>query len=887
MDYKYKVSVIVPVYNVELYLAKCLDSLVNQTIDKNAMEVICINDGSTDSSLEICREYEKKYPFIKVFSKENEGLSATRNYGIKRAQGKYMMYIDSDDMFTEETVERVTDYFDKVYDEVDLVTFFDQPFNDQKMMQWHFRFDKYLKADGVYDLEEYPYICQMRINVCVKNMGEDNLLFDTTPGFRQEDQEYNNRILMNKMKIGYCTGACYLYNKSNEDSIVTTTFNAINLFETSMDYFERLFSYFPDEVPRYFQAIYFHDIRWKFAAGILFPYHYSEEELDKAKARVYKLLERVDCKTILEYPFVPKQQCVYWLSKKKNSGITPCVSKKGISLLCDGKSLFAKDAMDVYYINARTTDDDKLYMRLYVAEPIYNFLKEEAQVYVCENGTEHRRLPVYPSKFGFYKCFENISDYHGFEYECDPQKVSSFYFYVKLDSFKVNVNIKFFKHARFHKAHKIFDYVEGNIYIKNRNGEFTVETLSEDEIYDIETEHATAFFKNPQAKELREKSVEYRKEHRVWLYSDLYTVKKDNAYFQFLNDFGKNDGVERYYVYTREYDEIKDLFTEEQREYLVEFGSDLHKLLFLSSELILSAFFGRGPISPFASDDEEVYYYDLEHSKVIYLQHGVLHASLLVQNSAENMRADKVVVSSYFEKENLVNKYKYRPDQIIDTGMARYDFIDKHHTAKNRILYAPSWRNYLAPNTSTSSWKLNVSKFKKSDYYINTKNFLESEKLISLLEEKDMYLELKLHPIIAGEASEIFDFATDRIVLAENDVNIGDYSMFITDFSSFVFDYAYLNRPILYFVPDIDCFKAGLGHYRELDLPFEKAFGPYAFTVQKAIDETEKIFERDFVPEDIYSERMENFYVPMDDKRCRENLYDYINDNMFKNKKTK
>lgn len=885
MDYKYKVTVIVPVYNVELYLAKCLDSLVAQTIDKSEMEILCINDGSTDSSLEICREYEKKYPYIKVFSKENEGLSATRNYGIKRAQGKYMMYIDSDDMFTPETVERVTSFFDTVYDEVDLVTYFDQPFNDQKMMQWHFRFDKYLKADGVYDLEKYPYICQMRINICVKNMGEDNLLFDTTPGFRQEDQEYNNRILMKKMKIGYCTGACYLYNKSNEGSIVTTTFNAINLFETSMEYFERLFSYFPDEVPAYFQAIYFHDIRWKFAAEILYPYHYSEEELQKAKERVYKLLERVDSKTILNYPFVPKQQCVYWLSKKRNSGITPCVSKKGISLLCDGKAIFSKSEMDTYYINARTTDDGKLYMRLYIAEPLYNFIKEEAEVYVCENGTENRRLPVYLSKFGFYKCSERIANYYAFEYECDPESISSFYFYVKLDSFRVNIGIKFFKHARFHKEHKIFDYIEDNVYIKFRNGIFTVERLSEEEIFLMEKEHASAFFKNPQVKELRERSVEYRREHRIWLYSDLYTVKKDNGYFQFLNDFGKDDGVERYYVYTRDYDEIKDLFSQEQQKYLVEFGSDFHKLLYLSSELILSAFFGRGPISPFSSDDEEIYYYDLEHFKVIYLQHGVLHASLLVQNSAENMRADKVVVSSYFEKENLVSKYRYRPDQIVDTGMARYDFIDKNRKAKNRILYAPSWRNYLAPNTSTASWKLNLSKFERSDYYINTKAFLESEKLVSLLEEKDVYLELKLHPIIAQEAAEVFKFTTDRIVLAESDVSIEDYCMFITDFSSYVFDYAYLNRPVLYFVPDYDCFKAGLGHYRDLDLPFEKAFGPLALTAEAAVGETEKIFSRDFVAEKVYSDRMAEFYVPMDGKDCRERLYEYITQNMLKERK--
>ena len=118
--------------------------------------------------------------------------------------------------------------------------------------------------------------------------------------------------------------------------------------------------------------------------------------------------------------------------------------------------------------------------------------------------------------------------------------------------------------------------------------------------------------------------------------------------------------------------------------------------------------------------------------------------------------------------------------------------------------------------------------------------------------------------------------------MAESEINLEDYKLFITDFSSFVFDYAYLNRPIMYFVPDYDCFKVGLGHYRELDLPFEKAFGPLSTTVEKAVKDITKIFENKFVPEKVYSDRMENFYVPMDDKQCRENLYKHITEEMFK-----
>ncbi len=90
-----KVSVIVPVYNVEEYLSTCLDTLVNQTLKD--IEIIIVNDGSPDNSQEIIKKYEKEYKCIKAYKKVNGGLSDARNYGIKKAQGEYIAFVDSDD----------------------------------------------------------------------------------------------------------------------------------------------------------------------------------------------------------------------------------------------------------------------------------------------------------------------------------------------------------------------------------------------------------------------------------------------------------------------------------------------------------------------------------------------------------------------------------------------------------------------------------------------------------------------------------------------------------------------------------------------------------------------------------------------------------------------
>ena len=92
-----KVSVILPVYNVEKYLKECLDSILNQTLQE--IEVICVDDGSTDRSLEILREYEKKDKRVIVLTQENKGAGAARNKGLAIAKGEYLSFLDSDDFF--------------------------------------------------------------------------------------------------------------------------------------------------------------------------------------------------------------------------------------------------------------------------------------------------------------------------------------------------------------------------------------------------------------------------------------------------------------------------------------------------------------------------------------------------------------------------------------------------------------------------------------------------------------------------------------------------------------------------------------------------------------------------------------------------------------------
>lgn len=101
------ISIVIPVYNSEKYIKNCLDSICRQTY--NEFEVILVDDGSVDSSYEICKEYCLKNEHFKVYKKENGGPSETRNYGIKKACGDFVTFIDSDDIVHKNYLEKLVD----------------------------------------------------------------------------------------------------------------------------------------------------------------------------------------------------------------------------------------------------------------------------------------------------------------------------------------------------------------------------------------------------------------------------------------------------------------------------------------------------------------------------------------------------------------------------------------------------------------------------------------------------------------------------------------------------------------------------------------------------------------------------------------------------------
>lgn len=136
------ISFIVPVYNTEKYLNVCLDSLLEQDLSVDEYEIICINDGSTDNSLAILKKYELQYKNIFVINQSNSGVCQSRNVGLLKAKGKYIWFIDSDDIIAKNSLKRLKTVIDLgVYDRIIVDNYYFESVepkeNMKKNTSWH------------------------------------------------------------------------------------------------------------------------------------------------------------------------------------------------------------------------------------------------------------------------------------------------------------------------------------------------------------------------------------------------------------------------------------------------------------------------------------------------------------------------------------------------------------------------------------------------------------------------------------------------------------------------------------------------------------------------------------------------------------------------------
>lgn len=209
------VSIIVPVYKVEQYLKRCMDSILNQTY-KN-IEVILVNDGSPDNCPALCDEYEKIDSRVRVIHKENGGLSSARNVALDTLNGDYVFFVDSDDWLALDTLEVLNEYLEKDYD---MISFQRTYLTEEKVVEKGEKNPKDMDVSQYIDasfLGRYDFFVTTKI---FKTEVFNNVRF--LEGRNYEDLEIMHRLFLNMKKVVGLDYFLYYYWKGNEGAITNT-----------------------------------------------------------------------------------------------------------------------------------------------------------------------------------------------------------------------------------------------------------------------------------------------------------------------------------------------------------------------------------------------------------------------------------------------------------------------------------------------------------------------------------------------------------------------------------------------------------------------------------------------------------------------------------------
>lgn len=868
MKNKYLVSVIMPVYNVYDYVENSILSLINQTLDfKQNIELILINDGSNDDSEKICKKYLELYPDnIKYLYQENQGSNIARNNGIKLATGKYICFLDSDDTLNTIALEKLTNFFDDNYNNVDLVEYKIIPIkNGKRSKKLHYRYN-YLTKTGVYDLtkNENIYCNVTTINYIVKNLGEKTCLFDNSLK-AHEDQKYSIDVIRDKMKIGYVDEAEYLYfQRSN--SITNSLFYAYYLFDKTTRFWEEVFNSFEGEVPRYFQALFLNDVIWKNKKDILKPYQYEGKKYEQEYGKILKLINMCDDYVIINHPLLDIYYVLYYLNLKENSKLNFNINNKTnkIEILNNSEVIYEMSNVEVHVLTMKHINNN-IKIKAYLKSPIF-VLSKKPELYLSNTNLDNK-IELINSSFDYLNGKEKVIKTYLFDINLVASDVSKIKFKLKIDGLEINTKLFFESNTIFNDKLSRYEYCSSGYKYKTDGDSIYVSKVNKKEIKKINRNVELKYFINDRKRWLFRLLVKlFYIKKKVWIYCDDKGIKLGNSFYQFIHDLEKNDGIRRYYVTSINKKEINELFSKKQKKFLISFNSIKHKLYYLYADKIIMSTVHLESMSPFTKKSFSNYIDISKTPEIVYLPDEISQAHMPWKYSIDRLLIDKEVVSTSFEINNLINNYSFTKSDLIESGMPRYDYIKQEKKAKNVILFAPSWRNYLIGHQG-SEWISNDELFLKSSFYKETQKFLNSKGLKRLLKKYNYILDFKLHPIFKRYEHH-YNIDNKNVILGTNNYNNDDYKIFITDYSNFVFDFVYLKRAIIYFFPDYDLFKAGLNIYRKLDLPLEKGFGELCVTSEALLNRLEFILKNNGNDEEKYKSRSNNFFLYYDNNQC-------------------
>lgn len=364
----------------------------------------------------------------------------------------------------------------------------------------------------------------------------------------------------------------------------------------------------------------------------------------------------------------------------------------------------------------------------------------------------------------------------------------------------------------------------------------------------------------------------YKATHKpFWLICDYENEARDNGYFFYKYMIEKHPEKRVVYAINKkspDYKIIKELGKS------VNHGSLMHWILYLAAEINVSSQKGG---KPNAAACYLLEIYGIWKNKRIFLQHGIIKDDLPYIHY-DKAKFSMFTVSTKQEFDYVSSEFGY-PDGIIkQVGLCRFDDLYDTSTGEY-ILVMPTWRQWISNGDSKTAQVEDIGDFKNTQYFNDWMNFLLSDELATLLSKKNKKLIFYPHRNMQQYLDNFKESASENIIIADwpdYDVHelLKQCSLLITDYSSVAMDFAYLNKPVIYFQFDYQQFRDN--HMEEGYFSYENdAFGPICYTNDELLGKISEKVESNFIEENEYQERINKFFDLRDHNNC-ERTYNEI-----------
>lgn len=877
-EYKYKFSIVTAVYNVELFVAETIESIIAQDIGFENVQLILVDDGSPDNSGAICDEYAQKYPDnIVVIHKENGGVSSARNAGLELAEGKYINFIDSDDYFDTNTFSEIWNFFEANYEKTDAVAIPLMYFEGRRGK--HLLNYKFTNENRVVDLEVEPDNVQMHIaSVFIKREAISGTRFETRLAYA-EDALFAQQIIMGKKTLGLVSSCNYRYRVRKAGPA-----SAIQSGEQKKQWYLPVLKYFHCDlvekalnevgyVPRYLQYVLMYDLQWRVKKTEL-PYGLlSDSEVEEYINLVKKTLQYIDDDILMARKKLYREHKIFALKLKYENAPEVVELEKDIiySFSDDAKFKVSKCRANLEFLNVR---NNCLELEGFVST--YAFLFDNLELVALVNDKAYPCQYVERDKI-VLAWGEEISKVQGFSVKIP---LSDEAYRVRIAA---NINGKIiplsrlvlkyflplsvsFKYSYCCKENWVISVDKNVIHLRKAT---LLRKIAREVKYLLEL----FAFNHYRGRKAAINRIAYRiykafKRKPVWLISDRASIAGDNGEALFRYMRANHKEIDARFVllpFSEDFERLKKIGP------VVKKGSIKHKRLALISEYIISSHAENEIFNP--NGIYNCTYRDIwNECKFVFLQHGVTQNDVSKWLGKYNKNFFGLVSATKPEyKAFLQDEYHYNEDNIWLTGFARFDRL--YNDSKKQIVVMPTWRRYLAGSwdVKTDRWTL-VPDFQESAFFRFYNSLINDEKLLEAAKKYGYTIVFFPHPTLQpylnlfdqNEAIEFLDSKTAyKDIYAHSD-------LVITDYSSAVFDFAYLKKPIVYAHFDVEEFFGGSHVCKTGYFEYERdGFGEVEYDLESTVNRIIEYIENGCQLKEIYRERIDNFFMFSDQNNCQ------------------